>query len=323
MRQSQTTTLTILDPTSLLGRDLAVAVARALPDVRLRWFHTQADPESLIVEIGGEAALVPPLGDPGELAGSTAVVVTTQPDAGVAERLLRWLADNTDVVLLDCTQPGVGRGRTRGVFDRLPDAKPSLPWYHLAHPAVAAPVRFVGALVSLEPRALHLTALCPVACLGAEALDELAQQGAARLSGMPVRRPSRLPAALAFDVAPAPPDRARALEAELGDLFPGLERTVHLIDAGLFHGHAATLHLQCGTAPTHEHVRGLLRAAGGFHLVRRDEVATTTRAVEQGTTITCGGLHVTGGWIGAWLLADGMAVGGTGAALEILKSLSV
>ncbi len=322
MQPSRPTTLSVLDPTSLLGRDLATTLARTLPDLRLRWFHTRADAESLIVEIAGGAAIVPPLADPEELAGSTAVVITEQPAGAGAERILGWLAENPDVALLDCSQPGVARDRARTVLDRLPAQRNGVPWYHLSDPALAAPVRFVAALGELEPRELHMTVMCPVAPLGAEALEELAQQGAARLSGQPARKPCHLPTTLAFDLAPARSDRVPLLEAQLGELLPDVERRVHVVDAGVFHGYMATLLVRCGAATTEERVRGIVRATDGFHLARRDEAPTTTKAVERGETITCGGVRVTGGWVGAWLLADGLAVGGASAAKEIVRSLS-
>jgi len=322
VQPSPATTLSILDPTSLLGREVAEAITRMLPELRLRWFHTRPEPESLVVEIAGSAALVPPMADPEELAGSAAVLVTAPPAPAVVERLLGWLAENPCVALLDCCQSGVGREQARCVFDRLPASKPALPWYRLADPALAAPVRFVRALGPLEPRVLHLTAMCPVAALGEEALDELAHQAAARLSGQPVRKSGHLPAPLAFDLAPASSDRVTELEGQLGDLLAELERRVHVIDAGVFHGYLATMLVRCGSPIKEERVRALVRAAEGFRLTRRDEVPTTTRAVEHGTIITCGGIRVLEDWVSAWLLADGLALVGRSAALEIARLLS-
>jgi hypothetical protein len=304
-----------------MGRKVAEAIARMLPESRLRWLHTRADDESLIVEIAGGAALVPPLSDPEDLAGSSAVVVTVPPCDAAARRILDWLGDNPDAVLLDCSQPGVARQESRRVLHRLPPPESTHRWYHLADPALAAPVRLLEAVAPLQPRELHLTLMCPVAGLGEEALDELARQGAARLSGQPVPKPIQLPATLAFDLAPASSERAAELEAQLRELLPDLEHRVHLVDAGVFHGFLATLLVRCGTAPTEARLRGLVRAAHGFRLTKRDEIPTTTRAVEYGSTITCGGLRVAGDWTSGWLLADGLAVGAS-AALEIVRSLS-
>ena len=98
---------------------------------------------------------------------------------------------------------------------------------------------------------------------------------------------------------------------------------MHAIDAGVFHGYLTIVLVQCGARLTVERVRKLVHAAQGFRLAKRDEVLTTTGAVEQGTSIVCGGLRIKGKWVSAWQLADGLAVGGAQAVLKILRSLSV
>jgi hypothetical protein len=317
----QARTLSILDPTSLLGREVAGSIARAFPEVRRRLFHTAAEPEHLLAEVAGESVLAAPLLDPGELAGSMAVVVTRNPAPDVAERLLAWLRTNPAVALVDCTQPGLGGGEAACVLNAPPPRRRGLPWYHLVDPALAAPARWLAALWPLAPEALHLTVICPAAGFGAEALDELAEQGAARLSGRPTRAPVHLPAVLAFDLAPAGSERLAALDSQLGELFPTIERHLHVIDTGVFHGHLATLQLRCGTQVTLEKVRSLLRATPGLRLGRRHETVTA-RGATEGVEMVCGELRVQGTWVGAWLLADGLRVGGAEAVVELLSSLS-
>ncbi len=316
MRPSPSKTLTILDPTSLLGRDVAEGIARALPDVRRRLFHTGVEPEHLIAEVAGEAALVPPLADLDELDGSRAVLVTAPPAAPAGERLLSWLRAHPDVALLDCTQPGIAGSEARCVAGVPAEPLPERLWFHLADPALAAPLRLLAALAPLDPRAVHITAVSPVAALGGEALDELAAQGAARLSGQPMRELDRLPAVLAFDLAPSPGPESRELEAQLAQLHPGLESRVTAVRAGVFHGHLATVAVRCEAAGGHERARALLRDAGGFRMARRNETFTATDVVERGLPIVCGDVEVAEGWVSAWLLADGGALGGTRAALE-------
>ncbi len=110
MRPIPSKTLTVLDPTSLLGREVSEGIARTLPGVRRRFLHTGEEPEHLIAEVAGEAALVPPLAEPDELDGSDAVLVTAPPSAAARERLLGWLRGHPEVALLDCTQPGIAGG---------------------------------------------------------------------------------------------------------------------------------------------------------------------------------------------------------------------
>ncbi len=322
MPPSRSKTLTVLDPTSLLGREVTEGLARALPDVRRRLFHTGAQPEHLIAEIAGEAALVPPLADPEELEGSAAVLVTAPVPAEARERLLGWLRAHGEVALLDCAQPGLAGSEARCVAGAPPAPLPERRWFHLADPALAAPLRLLAALAPLRPQALHLTVASPVAALGADAIDELAAQGAARLSGQPMRALDRLPAALAFDLAPSPGDRSRELEAQIAELHPGLECRVHAIEAGVFHGYLATVSVRCASGAPHDRVRALLRDAAGFRVARRNEILTVTDVVEHGSPIVCGDVQTASGWASAWLLADGVALGGTHAALEFAAAVT-
>jgi hypothetical protein len=314
-------TLTILDPSSLLGREVTEAVARAFPDLRRRLLHTGADPEHLIAEVAGEAALVEPLLDPGEIEGSVAVILTATPSAEASSRLLTWLRDHPSVALLDCSQPGVAGGEAACVLDAIPAGRRSLPWYHLMDPSLAAAARWLRALLPLAPEAFHATLLCPVSTSGREAVDELASQATARLAGRSPRRPVHLPTVLAFDLALAAGDRFAALEAQFAELFPAIEAGLHVIDAGVFHGTLATVLLRCTRNVPLERARALLRATPGLRLARRTEAVKVTEAAEQDEVI-CGDLRAHGPCVTAWLLADGLRVGGAGAVVELVSCLT-
>jgi hypothetical protein len=282
--------------------------------------HTGADPEHLIAEVSGEATLVAPLVEPDELDGSLAVILTSPLTAQVSERLLTWLRANPSVALLDCTQPGIAGAEASCVLDAIPPARRDLPWYHLVDPSLAAPVRWLRALLPLAPEAFHATLLCPASGFGAEAIDELASQGTARLSGGATRRPAHLPAVLAFDLALAQAERSAALEAQVAELFPAVRPGLHVIDTGVFHGTLATALLRCARDVPLERARALLRATPGLRLARRNETAIATEASERDDAI-CGDLRVHGPCVTAWLLADGLRLGG-GAVVELVSSLT-
>ncbi len=314
--------LTILDPTSLLGREVIERLARVSPGVRPHLFHTGADPEHLIAEMAGEPALVAPLADLDELEGSAIVILTAPPATeATSERLLAWLRAHPRVALVDCTQPGIAGSAARCVVNAAPPVRPSPPWYHLPDPALAAPTRLLAALAPLAPEAAHLTVLCPAAGFGADALDELAAQGAARLSGHPEGKAIHLPGILAFDLSPAPVERSRLLETQLAEIFPRLEATANVIDAGVFHGHLATVLASCANASTLERVRALIRSTPGMRMPRRNEVTTVAGAVKEGG-IVCGDLRVRGRSVSAWLCADGLRVGGAEAVVDLVGSLT-
>jgi len=304
----------------LLGREVTEGIVRAFPDVPRRLFHSGADPEHLIAEVSGGATIVAPLQDPDELDGSIAVILTNSLTAQVSGQLLTWLRANPSVALLDCTQPGVAGAEASCVLDSMPAVRRDLPWYHLVDPSLAAPVRWLRALLPLAPEAFHATLLCPASGFGAEAIDELASQGTARLSGRATRRPAHLPTVLAFDLALAQADRSAALEAQVAELFPAVTPGLHVIDTGVFHGTLATALLRCTRDVPLERARALLRATPGLRLARRNETASATEAAERDDVI-CGDLRVQGPCVTAWLLADGLRVAG-GAVVELVSSLT-
>ena len=314
-------TLTILDPTSLLGRELTDDVARAFPEFRRLLFHTDAEPEHQIADVGGEAALVPPLLELDELEGSAVVVLTAPPPPEVARHLVAWMRSRPSIALLDCTQPGIAPGETASVMDGAPSERRVLPWFHLVDPSLAAPARWLRALLPLAPERFFATLLAPVSGFGAAAVDELAAQATARLSGGATRHPVHLPAVLAFDLAPAGSERVAAVEAQLAELFPAVERELHLIDVGVFHGNLATVLLRCANDASLERARALLRATPGVRLARRGESLTTSGGA-GGEHVICGELRVHGPWVSAWLFTDGLRVGGAHAVLGVLRSLS-
>jgi hypothetical protein len=314
-------TLTILDPTSLLGREVTERIATAWPGVRRMLFHTGGETEHIIAEVAGEAILVPPLVELDELQGSSAVVITSTPPPATGQRLIEWMRAHAEVALLDCTQPGITGGEGVSVMDRVPASGRALPWYHLIDPSLAAAARWLRALLPLDPQVFLATLLCPASGFGVEALDELASQGSARLSGQPARRPVHLPAILAFDLAPVRDERLSAIENQLVELFPAVQCGLHVVDAGVFHGTLATLQLGCAGGVSLEAARALLRATPDLRLVRRNESPTVSGSAGEGRMI-CGDLRVRGSWVSAWLLADGLRVGGAQAAVDVLTSLS-
>jgi aspartate-semialdehyde dehydrogenase len=313
-------TFAVLDPTSTVGRDVIERLAGAFPAARRRLFHTSASEEHLISEVAGAAELVPPLVEADELEGAAVVINTVPPSPAVARSLLAWLRGHPEVVLIDLGQPALAGPESAVVSGWTPRPLGSGRWYHLPDPLIAGPLRVLEALASLEPRACHLTVFGSVAGFGAGALEELAGQGADRLSGRTPRRAAVLPRVLAFDLAPAEPARRERLAAELAVLFPAVDFRLHAVDAGLFHGHAAAVDVACGRPVTRERARKLLRAAAGLRLARERESLLLTDVVEDNAMV-CGGVEASGGWLSLWLAGDGQRLAGAAAVMELLSTV--
>lgn len=304
--------LTILDPTSLCGRELVERAAATLAGVSLRLFHTQGVDEHLLLEAAGEAHLVQPLREPDELDGSNVLVVTDAPPPTLAAALTLWLCAHPDLVVLDLTQPGIVP-EAEQVWLTLPQANARPRRLHLVDPALQAPLHLVRAVAALAPTACQLTLLRPAATFGTDALEELAHQGAARLSGRPAERAACLPGVLAFDIAPVAGVRLEALMAQVAAVMPGVASVVQVMDAGVFHGHLATISLTLQAPAKGERVRALLRASPALRLARANEHVSIAIAV-AGDTAVCGGIQLAGASMSAWLVSDGLRLSAVAAA---------
>lgn len=313
--------ISILDPNSRIGRDLAAALAERSPELRQRYYHTDEHEEHLITEIAGEAAIVSRLGDLDELAGSKAVVVTTTLPDHLALALLAWLRANPAVALVDLSQPGLTGEVATTVLDSIPAAaRPR--WFHLVDPALIGPARVIRALAPLQPREVTITATRPASAFGDEALHELAAQAAARLSGVAPGKASLLPGVLAFDLPPATEATVFAAQRQVSVLFPGVATVVHLLDAGIFHGHTATLTLRCESAADIAQVRHLLRAAPGVTVARAGS-RLGLGDLDEVAGVLCGELRTTGAAIALWVAADGLRLAASELAPELVGDVSV
>lgn len=320
MLQHPQFTLTILDPTSLLGSETSEALWHAFPAARRRFFHTTGADDHLVTEAAGEAALVPPLGDGGELDGSDVVIAAATPSPAAAAALLAWLRANPGAVLIDGTAPGIAPDESAPVFTSPPAAKLERRWFLIADPALWGPGRFVQALAPARPRELSLTLLLPVSEYGEAGVEELAKQGAARLSGRPQKKPEVLPAVLAFDLAPASAPRRAGLERQLRSLLPGVGCQLHALDAGIFHGHTCAATVRCEEPIDPTRAAALVRGWPGIRLARRNEHLQPSTVV--GTAeVVCTDLQSGGGWVTALLVADGLRVGGAQAIADVLASV--
>ena len=317
MLPSSPPTLSILDPTSLLGREIVDRVAIALPEVRHRFFHTGDDAEHLAVEVGREPALVSPLSDLDELDGSSVVVVTRPLGPARGEPLLRWLRTQPTVRLLDCSQPGLAGAEAASVIGTPPTGARVRPWLHLADPALIGPSRIIAALEPLAPTACHLTVMVPASAYGIEGIDELVAQSAARLSGRTPKPPAHLPTVLAFDLVASHEDRLARLEAQIAELFPSLETHVRLADASVFHGYLASVAVFCRHESSAQGARALLRAGDALRLVHR-KVRFRVSDAAQADGVMVGGIRSYRGWVSSWLAYDGLRVGGADVAVAAL-----
>lgn len=247
--------LVVLDPTSLLGEELVPRLIREFAHLRCQYLHTRPEPEHVLVEVAGEAAVVSPLGDGEELSDAAAVVLTQRVAPEQRDRLAAFLAAHPGLPCLDLANANV--------LASPPALTPSPGQCQLAFPdpLLLLPTLVLQALAPLSPQWAHCTVLAPVSPWGSEALDELAAQAVARLSGHSPKS-KLLPTVLAFDAIPYPDKPAGQLQQQLQGLFPDTEVRLHALLAGVFHAHSLLLTVRLEKPANSQQVGKLLTAQG-------------------------------------------------------------
>lgn len=303
--------IVVLDPTSLVGEELVPRLAQAYPDARLSYYHSQPGGDHLIVEVAGEARAVPPLADGGDLGQASLVIITATPSRQVRERLSAFFATSPHPACLDLAHPSVLSG-PRAFHPQLGGNRVAFP-----DPALLLPAKVLEALRPLSPRRAFFSVLAPVSVLGGEALDELAAQAVARLSG---EKPKShvLPQTLAFDALPYPENREGGLESDLSALFPDLEVRVHPLLAGIFHAHSLQATVELAHRAADRDVRHLL-AGAGFALHRGRKPLTPSQVAGHAEPLAAL-LRAEGFTVHLWAAGDHLLLQ-TQAALEAVQSL--
>lgn len=321
MPSTPTSMLTVLDPVSHRGRELCEALVEGLPHMRRRYLHTADDPEHLLAEIAGEAQLVQPLGDPEELAGSTAVILTSPPSPAVGQRLAAWLATEPATTVIDWSVPSVLEVGAAAIFPGPQGGLPGRRQFQAIAPALTGPVRVLGALAPLGVSAAHLTLVTPAADAGAEAQEELAAQAVARLSGQSPARPRHLPAVMAFDAGSLPEARRGHLQAQLARL--GLPCEPHLSALGVsaFHGHMATLVFRLDGSPRTTAVETTLRRDPSLQLLRSGKLGMLSQSVAA-EQVRCAELQQVQGLWSVLLVYDGAQLAGPQLVVDLLVRLT-
>ncbi len=250
--------IAIVDPTSLLGRDVkAVLSERGFPFSKVHLFHS-AGSEGTLAADDDEVAFVAPL-TPDALDTSRVAFF-----CGRAEGTSRFLATRTRDGCLAIDLSGV---RTGGPF-ATPDGalRPDVPLLLTYDPTafvVAETLRLVDALAPIA--AVTLAVDRPVSELGKAALDELFQQAIALAAFRPLPK-EVLGAQAAFNIH-VPTDSAayeRRVATDVRSLL-GRDLPVSVLSAraGVFHGQLIRMELRFdGPAPVRDSVRGALFAPG-------------------------------------------------------------
>jgi aspartate-semialdehyde dehydrogenase len=308
--------LAIVHPTNLLGKELRETLGRdrsSLPWTEVRLLSTLAPEIGTLTEVGGAAALVQRL-DPDSLEGVAAAFFCGP--AAANRPLLRDLPDGlTAVILSPDATPEDGTPVVAGINDHAAVAGQVL---LSPHPGVVLLAHLLHPLAGFEVEEAVATLVQPASLFDDSGIEELFEQSRQIIAMTPRRRPAVFGAQLAFNLLPAAPPYdaiARALAAVL----PASPRrpviAVQIVQGGVFHCLAVSLHLRCGGDPK---LPALHRALGGSPYL---EAASDPRhlgpiAVAASDKILLGSVRRDDQGFWLWAVMDNLTRGGALNALE-------
>ncbi len=306
----------LIDPLTLVGRELLELLqTRSDLDLELRYLHTAEEDEHQIAELGGDAALVPPIVGPQDLEGCSAIVVASDRDLPRLDHLEAFLDEAPEVPLLDCGRSDRLRHRTRpaGHGSRTTNGGVHL---RVAHPAAIMADEVASTVRHLGLSSVSICALEPASHRHDDAVEILAAQAVSRLRGEPVTRTVG-GHVLAFSAVAAEHD---ALAEDAGVLLSGTGVIASRVVTGAFHGHMAVLTLAFDTEVDDSDVRDALEASPMVVLV--DHPASLDAVVGgDHVAVTPPALSADGRLLTVTAMADGLRVGGALTGLQILRTL--
>lgn len=308
----------IVDPLTLLGREFARCLEEA-PDlaVEVEYRHTSEDDEHQIAELGAQPALVPPLDEAGDIAGSGIIVVTSDAESERSRHLEDLLVRHPDVRLVDVgrlpalaelTTPAIGATVAASASHHL----------RVAHPALAATASILAALRPLQPIRGSVAAVDPTSTFGRDALETLVHQAGRRMQGG-VPDHSIDGHVLAFNQVAVDAD---ALTEEAADLISEVRLAVTRTLAGNFHGHIAHLTIELAEPVDDPEIREVFDAAPDL-VVGEAPVSLAVVPDRDHILLAPPQLSPDRRLIALTAMMDGLKVGGALTAIDILRAMTV
>ncbi|MBV8202042.1 MAG: hypothetical protein JOZ15_15590 [Acidobacteria bacterium] len=315
--------LAIVHPTNLLGKELRETLDRGTTGPtwqEVRLLSTREQEIGILTDAGGAATVVRSY-DPDALDG-VSVAFFCGPIAANRPLLAELPPEVTAVVLSPDATVADGLPLVAGINSRPGgDGGPSV--LLSPHPAVVLLAHLLYPLAGFEPRQAVGTVVQPASLHDDAGIEELFEQ-TRQIVAMTARRRSQVfGAQLAFNLLPAGrvEETAATVAAALGAVLPGpVPLSIQLVQGGIFHCLALSLHVSCAAAPSAQAVRKALTgspfvepAGDPRHLGPIDAAASDK--------VLLG--HVrrdeTGVWI--WAAMDNLTRGGALNALEIAAAV--
>ncbi len=313
------TTLALVNPSSLLGNELKEALERS-PGLWTELRLLAGDPEEAgaLTELAGAAAMVGPC-DREALAGVDLVLRCGEaPDAASLRGLLAPAA--TLLLVAPAAPPEDAPAIVAGVnLERAVRGGTLVS----PHPAVAALALLLAPLAGFGLDEALAWILQPASMRGRAGLDELLEQTRSILAFRPRPPDAVFGHQLAFNLLPTPAASGPFL-AELRQILGERPRLgLQIVQAGVFHSLAASLHLRFVDDPGAERLREALAGAPFLRLVERPESLGPIEAAGR-DEVLLGALEADPGRPGAywlWGVMDNLTRGGALNAVAVAEAL--
>jgi aspartate-semialdehyde dehydrogenase len=317
--------LAIVHPTNLLGKELREALGRGITGPtwqEVRLLSTSEQEIGILTEAGGAATVVQRY-EPEALEG-VSVVFFCGPIAANRPALAELPPEVTAVVLSPDATLADGHPVVAGINARPGGAGNGGASVLLSpHPAVVLLAHLLYPLAALEPLRAVATSVLPASLYDDAGIEELFEQ-TRQIIAMTARRRSQVfGAQLAFNLLPAGrgEETAANVDTELRAVLPApVPLSIQLVQGGIFHCLALSLHVTCAAAPSAQAVRKALTgspfiepAGDPRHLGPIDAAANDK--------VLLGAIRrdETGVWI--WAVMDNLTRGGALNALEIAAAV--
>ena len=315
--------LAIIHPGNLLGKELRETLGRGVTGPswqEVRLLSTAEEEIGTLTEAGGAAAIVQRY-EPGSLDG-VSVAFFCGPIAANQAALAELPPDVTAVVLSPDATLADGHPVVAGINAR-PSGGGAAEVLVSPHPAVVLLAHLLHPLAEFAPREAVATVVQPASLHDDPGIDELFEQTRQIIAMTPRRRSQVFGAQLAFNLLPAAgaEDTAANVAAALAAVLPAPPPlSLQLVQGGIFHCLAISLHLRCAASPTAQAVRKALAASPFVELAHDPRhLGPIDAAASDKVLLGAVRKDERGVWI--WAAMDNLTRGGAVNALEIAASV--
>ncbi len=305
----------LVDPLTLVGREIAELLPQYSLSDDVSCVHTEADDEHQIGEIAGEPCLISPLNSPDEIENYSVIVVCSGEECPRFKHLEAAIDAHPEIPVIDAVGTEMLRDFTTPSAGILPPDEHPLR-LRIAHPCLVAVKTLLDTLPDLAVKRISLAGFEPASAFGRTSIELLARQGAQRVKGETVT--DRIGGEIvAFNMIAREPS---FLFEEAATLFPNLVSSVSLTLGGCFHGHLVNLDVGIEDGIDEVEIMDVWHLDPNIAIseypVRLDTVTGSDQII-----VTPPMISPQGDSFGVTLMFDGLRIGGATTAIGLIQEI--